>query len=619
MNATYTIMTKYFNNLDLKYISSEDFLKIFELNEHDASIELLNYINMMAKTYIPGSDRAFLLLKSSCMLKSILADAQFSLDEIEGIKKKSTKVKNLIISLKEIEPTKSRKHHISKSYNIFDKLHFKLDKSEEKIYDRLKKFIKNRVSVDYIVDYIKDYSSWNEEVNGGNTIYDYIIEETINLFPLDDNNYDIYYFMKLLKALRKKAIILNDGYIKKINKLRNGKISKKEDILLLEMTYIIEGEDYELSETEIDNKYGKKKLSPLEKEYFTHLILPGFKKTEDLRVITIDPSMSSLKDDGLSIRRDGNDYLLGIHISNVSDQVEEGSIVDCVARQNFKTYYEGTYKVYDMIDSRFSMPLFSLEEGKHAPTLSLYVRISNTGEIKEYYFTFDEVNIFKSLTYEDADKILTFGDEYGLYNDLTQLLEVTELLKPSNKGDKYRLIKDLISNTPNPEYAFSTHSIIMETMVLYNHLMAKTFFEDDDAPFIYRIHTEPTDEDLIKVIDILTSGDEKISKGKAKNDLISKVRELYPSAHYSTNNLGHHGLGLSSYAHSTSPGRRYPDLVSQRLYKELFASTRTIQKIEKYHKLCEEYTKLYNLESKIQAAYYKELSLVNRKKDKSFN
>ena len=610
MNTSYTLMTKYLNELDINHISINDFLETFELNNKDALIEILNYLNINVKNYISGSDDAYLLLKASIIFGTILPTVEFKSSEIQNIKKKTTKVKSLIMNIKEIEPTKSRKHHISKSINILEKAHFKLDRSDEKVYDKLRKYIKNRVSIDYIQDFVKEYSGWAEEVNNGKTIYDYIIDETLNLFPIKDNSYDIYYFMKLLKVLRKKAVILNYNYLKKINKLRNSCLSRKDDILLLEISYIIEEDEYELSEADIDSKYCRKKLPNIEEEYFSNIIIPN-RKQNDAKVITIDPSLLSLKDDGLSIRKDGKDYILGIHITDVASKIPENGIIDMVARQNFKTFYEGGLKLYEMIDSKFSMPYFSLEEGKHMPTISLYVRFSNDGKIKDYYFDEDEVNIYKNLTYEDADIMLKEDSE--LSNYLNDLLFITEILKQDNNGEEYRKIKELINNKTNEEYSYSTHSIVMESMVLYNELMAKLFYEDDEAPFIYRVHTEPTDEDLIRVIKILTNKNESISLGKARNDLITKVRELYPSAHYSINNLGHHGLGLSYYAHATSPGRRYPDLVSQRLYSELFVKTRTIEKIENYSKICEKYAKMYNLYSKLQPDYYKELTLIKKK------
>ena len=612
MRLNFTQLTKYLSESDFKNLSVQDFLQTFEIEKKEAVKELFNYIIVNANSYEIGSETAFLILKTTSLLKILLLEVEFSNDEMEVIKRKCAKSRNRVTALKDIETTKSRKHHISKAIKAFERFHFRQDRSDEKVFTTLKKYIKNRISVDYIIEFTEKYSSCFDEVNNGVTIYDFLIEETLSCFPTENNSYDVYYLFKLLKAFRKKATILNDGYIKKINKFRSGKISKKDDVLLLELEHIINGDEYQLSQEEIDNKYGRHKFPELEEKHYAGIFIPESKIITDPSVITIDPSLSSLKDAAVSIRRDGTDYILGIHITNVAGRILEDSIADQVARQNFKSFYEGPVKSNDMIDPKFGYSLFSLDQGFSKPCLSLYVRLSNSGDIKDYHFDFDQVTVSKSLTYEQADSILNGEVDSPIKGELFDLIEVSTFLKSKNKAEAYRKIKELIRRSSYLDYDFSTHSIISETMVLYNNLMAATFDNDGSVPFIYRVHTEPTEQDLKKIIEMLVSKEPQLLSAK-KTELINQVREFYPSATYSTENIGHHGLGIDAYAHATSPGRRYPDLFSQRLYYELFCTKRTLEKVKHYEKLVEEYTKLYNYSSQIQPDYFKELQVLRKK------
>lgn len=604
-------LTKYLESYTNSTVSTETFLEEFQLDNKEAILELFNYIINLVNTYEQGSNMASLILRSTILIKEFLNNTVFEKDELDSFKRKSAKAKARLLTLKDIESTKTRKSHLNKAISNIEKMNYRLDRSCDPSFSIIKKYIKQQVSIDYIVDVTNKYPFCFEEVNNGITIYDFIIDEFLCSLPSQKNDYTPYYLLKLLKIFRDRAIILSDNYQKRINKLEQKRLSKSDEVLLKEFSYIINNVDYSLSSEEILNKYGKKKYRELSEHDFATILLPNNSLIEDRRIITIDPSLSSLKDDAVSIKKDGNDYILGIHVTDVAGKVMEDTLVDRLTFQNFKTYYEGPIKSIEMIDPKFAFPFFSLDEGKTKPVLSLYVRLSPEGTIKDYHFNFDEIHIDKSLTYEEADEILASSDDKELQSDLIDLIEISNILKTSNNGTSYREIKDILRPESYEDYAFNSHEIITESMVLYNRLMAILFSNDNEAPFIYRVHKKPTDEAFKSMISSLTVEELKSLKNNA--GVIKTIKEFYPKAEYSTVNYGHYGLGIDAYAHSTSPGRRYPDLLAQRLYYELFFTPRTIEKVERYAKLVEEYSEAFNFESLIQADYHKDTLTLKKK------
>ena len=147
MRLNFTQLTKYLSENDFKNLSVQDFLQTFEIEKKEAVKELFNYIIVNANSYEIGSETAFLILKTTSLLKTLLLEVEFSNDEMDVIKRKCAKSRNRVIALKDIETTKSRKHHIAKAIKAFERFHFRQDRSDEKVFNTLKKYIKNRISV----------------------------------------------------------------------------------------------------------------------------------------------------------------------------------------------------------------------------------------------------------------------------------------------------------------------------------------------------------------------------------------------------------------------------------------------------------------------------------------
>jgi exoribonuclease R len=133
----------------------------------------------------------------------------------------------------------------------------------------------------------------------------------------------------------------------------------------------------------------------------------------------------------------------------------------------------------------------------------------------------------------------------------------------STEGNRetYRALKQLKKDVnTNGIYDPSIGSlIIMEFMTLTNYYIADYFNQHPEIPFIYRINTGSYGEDVKKKIIELSGSNIDIKKLKAT------YNAMCPPSIYSTQNLGHQGLNLKSYCHSTNPLRNYASLECQRL------------------------------------------------------
>ena len=332
------------------------------------------------------------------------------------------------------------------------------------------------------------------------------------------------------------------------------------------------------------------------------------KERKDLRskrVFTIDGEDSKDFDDAVSIEvlPNGN-YVLGVHIADVSHYVKEGSAIDKEAfKRGTSVYLLNT--VVPMLPFELSNDLCSLVEGKDRLTVSAEMEIDEYGRVVRKDFFKSVVRSVKRLTYEKVRKLLEEPDEKirkeigFLEEDLKTMAKLAHTLKTSRLGrgaiefesndvkvilDENGEVKDIVLRKQS-----ISEAMIEEFMIMANEAVAE-IFDIHQIPFIYRVHARPDPEALEKLSEYLKAIGLKFKitndiqpillqrileqiRGHPLESIIQRllVRSM-KKAVYSETNVGHFGLASLNYTHFTSPIRRYPDLVVHRLLKAYIAN-----------------------------------------------
>ncbi len=332
----------------------------------------------------------------------------------------------------------------------------------------------------------------------------------------------------------------------------------------------------------------------------------------DKLVVTIDGEDTRDIDDAVSIERVGEDYLLGVHIADVTHYVPYRSPLDLEAYERGTSVYFPD-RVLPMLPKALSNGICSLNEGEDRLTLSCLMRVNKKGVVVDREIVEGVVNSTYRMTYTAVTNMLE-GDEetiakYPLVKDMVPLFaELTRILQAmrEKKGNVSLDVKEakiiLTDNNeiiiPNYERAFS-YQIIEAFMVLANETVAE-YMQAIEAPFVYRVHEKPTEEkattflSFAKTLGLTTRSRPDEVKPYDYQRLLKSAESL-PSysvlnrvmlrsmqkARYSEENLGHFGLASECYCHFTSPIRRYPDLCIHRVIKEVLAGEYP-QAVEKY-------------------------------------
>lgn len=347
---------------------------------------------------------------------------------------------------------------------------------------------------------------------------------------------------------------------------------------------------------------------------------------EDLRnilTVTIDPDDARDFDDAISIDRlpasQGSGWVLGIHISDVSHYIREGSSLDKEALQRGTSVYFPDQCI-SMLPNQLSCNLCSLVENEDRLTITIWITINSDYTIRSTRISESIIRSNKRLTYEQVKEAcieLSTSLRMSLGKDLCQMLD--DGLKISNHFMQARLYKGAIKATSKEvKFKFNSknnvvdaccmqhnkaHEMIEEFMLLANETVAN-FFADKQIPVIYRIHDIPdqikldifktTVANLTLNIDIKHQTINEILNYIKYNPLEGVLNDLLirslKRAEYSTNNIGHFGLSLENYLHFTSPIRRYPDLIVHRILRKVLHG-QTLHKntnnyLEKIAKLC---------------------------------
>ena len=328
--------------------------------------------------------------------------------------------------------------------------------------------------------------------------------------------------------------------------------------------------------------------------------LIGRKDLRDQLIVTIDGDDTRDIDDAISLEMDGDFYVLGVHIADVSHYVEYRSVLDKEAFERGTSVYFPD-RVLPMLPRALSNGICSLNEGEDRLALSCIMRIDKKGNVKSSEIVESVIRSTYKMTYNDVTKLLDGDTEicekYALvadmvrsFSDLTHILQTMRNKKGNISLDvkeaKIILNSDNEIEIPAYERAFS-YQIIEAFMVLANETVAE-YMHAIEAPFVYRIHEKPGEEKAASFrafaqtlgLTARFSADDvkpydyqnllRSAEGSSFYSVLNRVMlRSMQKARYSPDNVGHFGLASKCYCHFTSPIRRYPDLCIHRIIKDV--------------------------------------------------
>lgn len=323
----------------------------------------------------------------------------------------------------------------------------------------------------------------------------------------------------------------------------------------------------------------------------------------DLRddvIFTIDGADTKDIDDAISIKKiSDNEYILGVHIADVSYYVKEDSLIDKEAYNRGTSVYL-VDRVLPMLPHKLSNGICSLNENEDRFAMSAIMHIDNKGNVTKYEITPSIIRSRKKMTYDNVNLILEDNivpEGYEEYADILKTMEeLSKILRKKMISRGYiefesTEAKILVDSSCHPieikpREQRTGEELIENFMIVANETVSSSIFYKN-LPGIYRVHDKPNEKRIQEFIKFLSlHGYTAVGKNKIENpkDLqrilnslenVPEVKVLHDmairsqaKAIYSDINIGHFGLGSKCYSHFTSPIRRYPDLILHRLVRE---------------------------------------------------
>jgi ribonuclease R len=324
------------------------------------------------------------------------------------------------------------------------------------------------------------------------------------------------------------------------------------------------------------------------------------KDVRSVFTITIDPQDAKDFDDAISLQKlDNGNYEIGVHIADVSYYVEPGTALDNEAYTRATSVYLPD-RVLPMLPERISNELCSLRPHEDKLTFSAIFNMTPKGEIKSFWLGRTVMHSDHRFTYEEVQEIIETGE--GIYKE-----EILFLHKIAQKFRKQRFRRGAI-NFSSQEVRFKldekanpvgimikeskeANQLIEELMLLANRTVAeyvsKITVHKKEVPFPYRVHDTPDETKLLPFIAFAKKHGHEFDTSTPRGIAESFNRMLNdahgtPQQHvleqlgirtmakaiYTTENIGHYGLGFDHYCHFTSPIRRYPDVLVHRILQE---------------------------------------------------
>ncbi len=344
----------------------------------------------------------------------------------------------------------------------------------------------------------------------------------------------------------------------------------------------------------------------------------------DLRewqTVTIDGEDAKDLDDAITLKKEKDKYILGVHIADVSHYVTENSPLDKEALRRGTSVYL-VDRVIPMIPHKLSNGICSLNAGCDRLALSCIMEIDFKGKVIGHKIAETVINVDRRMSYTAVKQIIVDHDEevtkeyeplvpmFELMEELSNLLREKRMQRGAIDFDfpesKIYLDKNGKPIDIRPYERNTATKIIEDFMLMANETIAEDYFWQE-VPFLYRCHDNPESEKMLKLGLFISNfgyglktGDFEIHpkeiqkllnriEGTPEEALISRLTlRSMKQAKYQAVCAGHFGLAAQYYCHFTSPIRRYPDLQIHRIIKESLHGGLSEKRIKHYNSILPE-------------------------------
>ncbi|MDE6367872.1 MAG: ribonuclease R, partial [Muribaculaceae bacterium] len=362
---------------------------------------------------------------------------------------------------------------------------------------------------------------------------------------------------------------------------------------------------------------------------------------EDMRGVTtftIDPKDAKDFDDALSIRKlpNGN-YEVGVHIADVTHYVKPDTIIDREAKDRATSVYL-VDRVVPMLPEHLSNGICSLRPDEDKLTFSVIFEMDKNAKVIKSRIARTVTRSVRRFTYEEAQDVIETGkgdyaEEILTLDTLAKQLRERRYENGSVEFDRAEVRFDIDENGhPTGVYfkeSKDANKLIEEFMLLANKTVATVIGMTGDKrkkpkAFVYRVHDMPDQEKLVNLTALAKNFGFKIKptgsprevnksinkmlegvKGRGEENFLSTlaIRSM-AKAVYTTENIGHYGLGFDYYTHFTSPIRRYPDMMVHRLLDRYLNGGRSVN-VEKLEEECKHSSNMEQLAANAERASIK--------------
>jgi ribonuclease R len=328
--------------------------------------------------------------------------------------------------------------------------------------------------------------------------------------------------------------------------------------------------------------------------------------------ITIDPADAKDFDDAVSFSKLANGHFrVGVHIADVSYYVKEGSLIDQEAYNRATSVYL-VDRTVSMLPELLSNNLCSLRPHEDKLCYSAIFELDIEGKIYKQWIGRTIIHSNHRFNYEEVQQIIE--NRVGEYSEEILTLDAIAKALRRERVDRGSInfateeVKFILDENAKPIGVYikenkDSNQLIEDFMLLANRKVAELIGKvpqgTDAKSFVYRIHDKPLEEKIGKFNEFINKLGYSLRLNSRKN-LANSMNSLFESvqgkgeqsmietlairtmqrAVYSTDNIGHYGLGFKHYTHFTSPIRRYPDLMVHRLLSRYLSGKPSVNKEE---------------------------------------